>query len=360
MRALSLFTPFMNHQTASLAELGRFDDIIDVRTPAEFAEDHIPGAINAPVLSNEERVLIGTMYKQVSPFEATRLGAALVARNIAAHLETLFADKPVRWKPLIYCWRGGKRSGSMTTWFNLIGWKAKQLEGGYKTYRRQVLDDLLTLPGHFNYRVLCGLTGSGKTRLLQALEGCGAQVLDLEHLARHRGSLLGSLPGETQPNQKAFDSALHQALTQFDAARPVFVEAESRRIGKVQLPNALLDAIHQADCIRVEASLEDRVAFLCDDYAALFNDGENLKSLLNLLVDLHGHAVINQWQALIDAGAKAELFHELIEKHYDPAYRRSSHANFVRLEQARPFAFHPNAADLMPKARALLDQLAPV
>ena len=191
-------------------------------------------------------------------------------------------------------------------------------------------------------------------------DAAGAQTLDLEGLARHRGSLLGALPGQAQPNQKAFDSALHLALSQFDPARPVFVEAESRRIGKVQLPDALLTAIHQAECIRVEATLDDRVAFLCEDYAALFDDRPHFKELLSLLVELHGHTVIKHWQALIDAGAKAELFRELIEKHYDPAYRRSSHANFVRLEQARPFAFHPNAADLMPKARALLDQLAPV
>ena len=348
----------MSHYTAPLSELARFDAIIDVRTPAEFAEDHLPGAINAPVLSNEERVIIGTMYKQVSPFEATRLGAAMVARNIATHLETIFADKPSRWKPLIYCWRGGKRSGSMTAWFNLIGWKARQLEGGYKVYRRQVLDELLTLPARFNYRVLAGLTGSGKTRLLKALGECGAQTLDLEGLARHRGSLLGALPGETQPNQKAFDSALHLALSQFEPARPVFVEAESRRIGKVQLPDALLTAIHQAECIRVEATLDDRVAFLCEDYAALFDDRPRFKELLSLLVELHGHTVIKHWHSLIDAGAKAELFRELIEKHYDPAYRRSSHAHFVRLDRALPFSFRPNGNDLDAQAQALLRSLA--
>lgn len=122
----------MNLLPAPLEQLADFDEIVDVRTPLEYAEDHIPGALNAPVLSNEERVIIGTMYNQVSPFEATRLGAAMVARNIAQHLETTFAERPRNWRPLVYCWRGGKRSASMTIMLNMIGWRARQLEGGYK------------------------------------------------------------------------------------------------------------------------------------------------------------------------------------------------------------------------------------
>jgi len=344
----------MKNQLATLAETGRFDCIIDVRTPAEFAEDHIPGAINAPVLSDEERVVVGTMYKQISPFEATKHGAALVAQNIARHLETLFADKPINWKPLIYCWRGGKRSGSMTTWFRLIGWKACQLEGGYKAYRHHVLETLGVLPERFSYRVLAGLTGSGKTRLLRALGEQGAQILDLEDLARHRGSLLGALPGETQPTQKGFDTRLLQALERLDPARPVFVEAESKKIGQVQLPDALMQMMAESGCIRVEASIEDRVDFLCDDYAALLEAPERFKALLSCLVELHGHQIVSRWHELIDAGAKAELFRELIERHYDPAYRRSSRGLFRKLPQAVPFSFRPNADDLSVEAERLL------
>ena len=354
MPTLSVVWRPMKNQLASLAEIDRFDCIIDVRTPLEFAEDHIPGAINAPALTNEERVLVGTMYKQVSPFEATKYGAALVAKNIAHHLETTFADKPINWKPLVYCWRGGKRSGSMTAWFKLIGWKARQLEGGYKAYRHHVLEQLENLPGRFNYQVLAGLTGSGKTRLLRALAQCGAQVLDLEDLARHRGSLLGALPGETQPSQKGFDSQLILALAQLDPARPVFVEAESKKIGQVQLPAAMMQALSRADCIRVEASLEDRVEFLCDDYTALFTEPPQLKDLLSRLVELHGKQTIARWHDLIDAGAKAELFRELIEQHYDPAYQRSSHGLYPKLPQALPFTFRPNAGDLTTEANRLL------
>ncbi|MDR0576340.1 MAG: tRNA 2-selenouridine(34) synthase MnmH [Candidatus Accumulibacter sp.] len=348
----------MMNTLASLADIGRFDDVIDVRTPLEFAEDHIPGALNAPVLSNEERAAVGTMYKQVSPFEATRYGAALAARNIAACLETLFADRPLNWKPLIYCWRGGKRSAAMTAWLRMIGWRACQLEGGYKTYRRHVLERLSALPERFSFRVLAGLTGSGKTRLLRALAGCGAQTLDLEDLARHRGSLLGSLPGEAQPSQKGFDTRLLLALERLDPARPVFVEAESRKIGQLQLPGALMRALADSDCIRVEADIDDRVAFLCEDYAALFDAPNEFRNLLSCLAGTHGHRTVGRWHALIDAGAKAELFRELIERHYDPAYRHSSHGLFHKLPQARAFTFRPNAEDMKGEAERLLEQLA--
>lgn len=350
----------MKNQLASLADLDRFDCIIDVRTPLEFAEDHIPGAINAPVLSNEERVLIGTMYKQVSPFEATRLGAALVAKNIAHHLQTIFADKPQNWRPLIYCWRGGKRSGSMTAWFNLIGWKARQLEGGYKAYRQQVLLELASLPSRFTFRVLCGMTGSGKTRLLQALAQCGEQVLDLEELAKHRGSLLGALPGVAQPSQKGFDSLLWQAFKQLDPARPVYVEAESKKIGLLQLPDALMQALAQADCIRVDASLEDRVVFLCEDYAALFDQPEWFKQQLARLTELHGRQTIMHWHALIDDADKPTLFRELILQHYDPAYQRSGHHLYPRLAAAQAFDFRPCSANLAEEARRLLATLAEI
>lgn len=236
----------MNLLPAHLEQLADFDEIVDVRTPLEYAEDHIPGALNAPVLSNEERVIIGTMYNQVSPFEATRLGAAMVARNIAQHLETTFAERPRNWRPLVYCWRGGKRSASMTIMLNMIGWRARQLEGGYKSYRRSIVAALGDAPARFDFIVLNGLTGSGKTRLLHALAQNGAQTLDLEALAAHRGSLLGAVPGVPQPAQKAFDTALIAALRGFDPARPVFVEAESKRIGLITLPDALLARMHAA------------------------------------------------------------------------------------------------------------------
>jgi len=340
-----------------LDQITDFDEIVDVRTPLEFTEDHIPGAINAPVLSNEERVIIGTMYKQVSPFEATRVGAAMVSRNIAAHLETTFADRPRNWRPVIYCWRGGKRSGSMTTWFNLIGWRAHQLEGGYKTYRRNVVELLDTLPQQFRYIVLSGHTGSGKTRLLNALEGAHAQTLDLEALAAHRGSILGTLPNEAQPSQKAFDTALVGALRKFDPQQPVFVEAESRRIGAISLPVSLTEQIHRGTCIRVETARDERIRLLLQDYAHLFDNRALFKSQLAKLVELHGHARIGAWQTMIDEDRRVELFEQLIDLHYDPAYARSTGKHFARLPEAMRFALRPTEADLPEQASALLAQL---
>lgn len=342
---------------ATLDQLDDFDEIVDVRTPLEYAEDHLPGAINAPVLSNEERVVIGTMYSQVSPFRATRLGAAMVAKNIGHHLETLFADRPRQWRPLIYCWRGGKRSASMTAWFDLIGWRARQLEGGYKSYRRWVLDALESLPSRFRYVVLLGHTGSGKTRLLQALQLAGAQVLDLEALACHRGSVLGAWPDHVQPSQKAFDTALMAALTRFDAGRPVFIEAESRRIGTVALPSSLLEAFHRGTCVEVRASHAERVTFLLEDYSALFDQPNWFKQQLARLTGLHSKELIKHWHDLIDADARAALFGELIELHYDPAYARSSHRHFSQLAEAICFEFQPNAGHGLEQAHDLLRQL---
>ena len=282
----------MRVRYANVADLASFDEIVDVRTPAEFALDHIPGALNAPVLSNEQRIVIGTMYT-TDPFGATRLGASMVAVNIATHLETTFVDRPSTWRPVIYCWRGGKRSGSMSAWFNLIGWRAQPLAGGYKSYRRWVVEQVERVPTEFRWVVLRGLTGCGKTRLLAALTEVGAQVLDLESLAAHRGSLLGGRPGAPQPTQKAFDSAVVAKLAQFNSDQPVFIEAESRSIGSIRLPLSLSAAIEESPCVEIGASHAARLAYLCDEYQHLFEDAEFFKAQLDRLVMLHGRAVIN-------------------------------------------------------------------
>lgn len=347
----------MKHLLVSLDKLHEFDEIIDVRSPLEYADDHIPGAINAPVLNNEERVRVGTLYRQASPFEASRTGAALVARNIALHLETTFAHRPQAWRPLIYCWRGGKRSGSMTLIFNMIGWRARQLDGGYKTYRGATLAALASLPPALRCVVLVGPTGSGKTRLLHALAQAGAQTLDLEQLASHRGSLLGALPGVAQPSQKHFDTLLAARLRELDTTQPVFVEAESRKIGAIELPPALLNAMHQGACVNVTSTREDRAAFLQQDYAALFDDPDGLKAQLQRMLGLHSREVIQGWQQLVDAGRRIDLARELIDRHYDPAYARSSNAQYQHLPQAVDMPFRPNDGDVVQQARALLATL---
>jgi len=346
-----------NHRACTLEAMHACDDIIDVRTPAEYADDHIPGAINAPVLDDEERARIGYLYKQESAFRATRLGAALAARHIADHVEILFADKPRGWRPLIYCWRGGKRSAAMTDWFNLIGWRARQLEGGYKRWRHHVMAELQTRPAQFDFIVLAGPTGSGKTRLLHALERAGAQILDLEGIARHRGSLLGNLPGTPQPGQRGFETQLLQALQTLDPARPVFTEAESRRIGRLDLPTELLQALHAAHCIKVCASLSHRIGFLLQDYRHLFDAPDAFKATLQRLIGLHSRRTVEAWQRMIDEDRRAELFRELVEQHYDPAYQRSSHSHYVHLPQAESFDYDPTAADDTAQAQCLLERI---
>lgn len=327
----------------TVAQLGGYDDIIDVRSPAEYAEDHIPGAISAPVLSNEERAEVGTLYVQVSPFDAKKLGAALISRNIAHHLETLFRDKPKNWKPLVYCWRGGQRSGAMAHILAQIGWQTGRLAGGYKAYRGHVRDELGRLPANLTYRVVCGATGSGKSRLLQVLHKQGAQVLDLEQLAQHRGSLLGNLPDAPQPAQKMFNSLVWHALRGFDPARPVFVEAESKKIGSVAVPDALLEAMRAAECILLDAPMPARVKLLMEDYEHFLRDPGLLAQRLAPLVELHGHKVISDWKHMAEQGQWDTLVEDLLTRHYDPAYRRSTTANFVRLKEA--LVLRPQALD---------------
>jgi len=325
-----------SHSVAMQATiLTSFDDLIDARSPSEYAEDHLPGAISLPVLDDEERARVGTIHKQDSPFAARRLGAALVSRNIARHLESALAGKPRAWRPLVYCWRGGKRSGALAHVLREVGWAACTLEGGYRAYRRWVVGELATLPARFELQVVHGATGSGKSRLLRALARAGAQVLDLEALAAHRGSVLGELPGEPQPSQKGFESRVYAALAALDPARPVYVEGESRKIGQLQVPEALIAAMRASACVRLEAAPEARIALLLDEYRHFFGDPAALNSQLDCLVPLHGRERVAAWQALAAHGAWAELVGRLLEEHYDPAYRRSALKNFTRLPQAR-------------------------
>ena len=313
------------------------DTIIDVRSPAEFAEDHVPGAISCPVLDNEERARIGTIHKQDSPYEAKKLGAALVARNIAKHLETSLADKQKGWKPLVYCWRGGKRSGAMAHVLREVGWDAKTLEGGYKAYRRYVVDSLAALTRNCSFRVIHGVTGSGKSRLLRALRASGAQVLDLEDLAAHRGSVLGNLPERPQPSQKMFESLLLKTLLNFDFSREIFVEGESRKIGQLQIPEALIERMRASECVLLEVDLATRVVLLLDEYRHFFADPAALGTQLDCLAGLHGREKVAEWKALAADGQWPGLVARLLEEHYDPAYRRSAAYNFPQLAQARLF-----------------------
>lgn len=326
-----------------IAALAAYPDRIDVRSPAEFALDHVPDAINWPVLDDTQRAVVGTLHAQEGAFAAKRVGAALVARNIATLLETHGRDRPRDWAPLVYCWRGGKRSAALVHVLREIGWRAVQLEGGYQAYRRHVIARLRALPATLRFVVVCGLTGSGKSRLLAALAATGAQVLDLERIARHRGSLLGDHPDGPQPTQKAFDSAVLRDLERCDPAQPIYVESESRRIGSIQLGDALLAAIRRARCIRLATPQALRVAHLMDEYAHFLRDPDSLAARLERLLPLHGRKTIERWVAMARAGDFATLVDELLTKHYDPSYARSLVGNFPNAGDAPTFA--PRAID---------------
>ncbi len=328
--------PLRNITSAeAAADLGHFDAIIDVRSPAEFELDHLPGAVNWPVLDDEQRRTVGTLYVQTSALEARKLGSVIVARNIANHLERWIADKPRDWQPLVYCWRGGQRSGSLAWFLDQIGFRSTKLAGGYKGFRAVVRKDLFDWPARFDFRVLAGRTGSGKTRLLQALAAEGAQVLDLEALACHRGSILGGVPGQPQPSQKHFDSLLWQALRRLEPGRAVYVESESKKIGRLQLPDSLIDRMHHHSAVlRVEMSDAARIDLLLEDYGYFATDITRFCALLDGLIELRGRETVSRWQAMARAGAWAEVFGAMMLEHYDPLYLRSIDRHYAGYGQA--------------------------
>ncbi len=339
----------------AIARIDGFGALIDARSPGEFAEDHLPGAVNWPVLDDAERKLIGTEYKQVSPFEAQKRGAALVARNIAAHIERHVMRQPKSWQPLVYCWRGGKRSGSMAWFLDQMGFRTHTLEGGYKAFRAAVMAELEALPPRLRLTVVCGRTGSGKTRLLGALREAGAQVLDLEALASHRGSVLGILPGRPQPSQKAFETAVWDALRRFDTQRPVFVESESKKVGNLRVPEALIRQMREhGRCVTVEMPDHARLALLLEDYDFLARDVELFCRLLDGLAALRGRDTVKRWQADARAGRLAAVFLDLMHAHYDPGYLKSMQANFSGFEGATVVALADASPATLSDAAAAL------
>jgi tRNA 2-selenouridine synthase len=318
----------------ALAALDNYDAVIDARSESEFAEDHLPGAHNWPVLNDAERAAVGTEYQQVSPFDARKRGAALVSANIARLVTQHVQPQPRGWRPLVYCWRGGQRSGSLALVLGEIGFHTHVLEGGYRAFRKQVMAELDARAPQLPLRVVLGRTGSAKTRLLHALAAAGEQVLDLEALACHKGSVLGPLPGQPQPGQKAFETALWQALRGLDIQRPVWVEGESRTIGRLRLPEPLLQRMRLAPCVQVELPLAERVRFLLRDYRHFVEDPGAFGERLQALRELQGAETVQRWQAQALAGDLATVVQELLQRHYDPVYTKSLHKHFAGLAQA--------------------------
>jgi tRNA 2-selenouridine synthase len=335
--------------------LGGFSTIIDARSEDEFAHDHLPGAVNWPTLNNAERALIGTLFKQVNPFEAQKLGGALAAANISRHIAQHALALPRTWQPLVYCWRGGKRSGSLSLVLGQIGFKVTLIEGGYKAFRNALLADLPGRVNRLSFRVVCGPTGSGKTRLLETLAREGAQVLDLEALASHRSSVLGVLPGRPQPSQKHFDTCVWQALCQFDPSQPVFVESESRKVGNLSVPEALMLAMRASPCVHLQLSDAERVALLMEDYDFFVRDPEFFCRRLDALMELRGHKTVEDWQRRVRQGDVASVVQELLHNHYDPTYANSLARNFKHSTGAPVIELRDRSeASLQEAARALI------
>ena len=318
-----------------LGTTGAYSAIIDARTEDEYALDHLPGAQNWPSLNNSERIVIGTLYKQVGPFEAKKKGAALVAANISKHIQNHVIDLPKDWQPLVYCWRGGKRSGSLALILGQIGFKVAIIEGGYKAFRTALIAAIPAQVERLSWRVICGPTGSGKTRLLHCLRAQGAQVLDLEGLANHRSSVLGIVPGEPQPTQKHFDTLLWDALRNMDPTKPVYVESESRKVGNLAVPESLILAMRASPCYQLELADEERVKLLLEDYDFFVKDPLLFSKRLDALVAIRGQQVVEDWQAQIASDHIEDVVRDLLKLHYDPTYFASMKRNFLQIEKAQ-------------------------
>ncbi len=335
-----------------MSRLGTCASIIDARSESEFQLDHIPGAVNWPSLNDEERKRVGTIYVQDSPFEARKRGAALVAANVARHIEMHVLDKPKSWQPLVYCWRGGQRSGALALVLSQIGFRVQVIQGGYKAFRTAVLAALPALAQRLHYRVVCGPTGCGKTRLLHALADAGAQVLDLEALANHRSSVLGAIPGRPQPSQRHFETRLWDTMSRFDPSRPVFVESESRKVGNLAVPGELMQAMRTSPCLRLQLPDDERVALLLEDYALFVSDPSLFRDRLEALVPLRGKAQVAAWQTMVQQGDFDTVVRELLARHYDPGYAASMARSFSGFDAAKLIAPEDHSTGAMARLAA--------
>ena len=305
----------------------KFDTIIDVRSPLEFAEDHIVGAINCPVLSDLERQKVGTIYKKESSFKAKIIGSSLTAKNIAFHIENNFIEKKGSWQPLIYCWRGGQRSKAFSIVLSEVGWRTNQLKGGYKEYRNQVINFLDNIGPKLKITLISGKTGSAKTKILKSIENEGGQILDLEGLANHKGSLLGKIPDLIQPSQKFFESLIFNKIQNLNLKDKIYIEAESSKIGNIHIPKSIWKKMINSPRIEISANVELRAKFLVSDYDYMCNDPTLINPIIKGLKNRLSKKIFDEWTNLIDRKKWFDLTKSFLENHYDPSYSSNTIKN---------------------------------
>ena len=305
----------------------KFDTIIDVRSPLEFAEDHIVGAINCPVLSDLERQKVGTIYKKESSFKAKIIGSSLTAKNIAFHIENKFMEKKWSWQPLIYCWRGGQRSKAFSIVLSEVGWRTNQLKGGYKEYRNQVIKFLDNIGPKLKITLISGKTGSAKTKILKSIENEGGQILDLEGLANHKGSLLGKIPDLIQPSQKFFESLIFNKIQNLNLKDKIYIEAESSKIGNIHIPKSIWKKMINSPRIEISANVELRAKFLVSYYDYMCNDPTLINPIIKGLKNRLSKKLFDEWTNLIDRKKWFDLTKSFLENHYDPSYSSNTIKN---------------------------------
>ena len=305
----------------------KFDTIIDVRSPLEFAEDHIVGAINCPVLSDLERQKVGTIYKKESSFKAKIIGSSLTAKNIAFHIENNFMEKKGSWQPLIYCWRGGQRSKAFSIVLSEVGWRTNQLKGGYKEYRNQVINFLDNIGPKLKITLISGKTGSAKTKILKSIENEGGQILDLEGLANHKGSLLGKIPDLIQPSQKFFESLIFNKIQNLNLKDKIYIEAESSKIGNIHIPKSIWKKMIKSPRIEISANVELRAKFLVSDYDYMCNNPTLINPIIKGLKNRLSKKLFDEWTNLIDKKKWFDLTKSFLENHYDPSYSSNTIKN---------------------------------
>ena len=315
------------HKIRKNWEYKKFDTIIDVRSPSEFEADHIVGAINCPVLSDLEREKVGTIYKKESTFKAKIIGSSLTARNIAKHIEEKFAEFQGSWQPLVYCWRGGQRSKAFAIILSEVGWRTQQLEGGYKEYRNHVLEYINTIGSKLKIILISGKTGSAKTKILHSIAQQGGQILDLEGLANHKGSLLGKIPNLKQPSQKFFESKLYYQLKKLNLKKEIFVEAESSKIVNIHIPKTIWAKMIVSPRIEIKADIQLRSNFLVKDYEYMCKNPELINPLIFGLRKRLSKKLVDSWKELINQKQWRQLTTSFLENHYDPSYSSNTIKN---------------------------------